>query len=180
MRIFIAIELEDATKKQVLEAESRIRERLHGIKWVKYENLHITLRFLGEVSEEKVKKVERAIEKVSSDTSSFVISGGSFGAFPAPDRARVLFFGIEEGKVDVYKVFEKLERELAKMGFEREKKPYHPHITIGRGKRRFFDVSEFLELKAPFKQKVSGLTLFKSTLTPQGPIYTVIMRGEFK
>jgi len=180
MRVFIAIELEDRSKRIVSEAQRTIQKNLKGIKWVEYENLHITLKFLGDLDEGKVERVKKVIKKVSSDTDGFYVSGGSFGAFPTPHKARVLFFGIKEGKDHIYNLFEKLEQELGKIGFEREKKPYHPHITVGRGKRQVFDVSEFLNLNATFRQKVKSITLFKSTLTPKGPIYDVLMRGELK
>ncbi len=178
MRTFIAIELEKESKDVVYKAQSRLRKKLKGVKWVEYENFHITLKFLGETDEKKLEGVKRVLKEIGAQVKKFEISGGDFGAFPSPRRARVLFFGIDEGKTDILRLFEKLERKLGNLGFERDNKPYHPHVTVGRGKRRFFEVNDFLGLKAPFKQKVKSVTLFKSTLTPDGPIYTVIMRGE--
>ncbi len=180
MRTFIAIELDKEAKDLVYRAQQKIKEKVRGIKWVEYENFHITLKFLGEVGENKLEEVKTAIEKVSAKTEKFVVTGDGLGAFPSPHRARILFFGIKEGKEHIFTLFEKLEQELAKLGFQRETRPYHPHITIGRGKRRFFDVSEFLSLEAPFKQSVKNITLLKSTLTSEGAIYDILLKGELR
>lgn len=180
MRIFIAIDLNKGTKDAIFSEERKLKNNISGVKWVEYENLHITLKFLGEVDEEKIKYVKDALIKVSSNFNDFEINGGYLGAFPSPDRARVLFFNIEEGKEHLYRIFDKLEKRLSQIGFEKDQRPYHPHITIGRVKRRYINVKGYTQRHVQFRQSAGGITLFKSTLTPSGPIYTKLLKGEFR
>lgn len=180
MRTFVAIELDKHAKDVIFNMQSKIKDNLFGVKWVEYENLHITLKFLGDVNGQRIEDVKEAILKVSSQFDYFKIKGGSIGAFPTPERARVIFFNIEDGKDVLYRIFENLEHKLSILGFERDKRSYHPHITIGRVKRGVQDIKKFLYLKADFTTNATGLTLFKSTLTPNGPKYTKIITGAFK
>lgn len=180
MRSFIAIELDKEVKDLIWREERKISEKVKGVKWVKCENLHITLKFLGDINESELEKIKSVIEKVGAETRRFKISGGDFGAFPEPSRTRVLFFGIKEGKSNIYTINDVLEQELSKLGFKREQRTYHPHITIGRVKRGVIDTRMFLDASVNFTQKVNSITLFKSTLTQEGPIYDVIMRGELR
>ncbi len=180
MRAFVAIELEDKSKSAIVRASAHMRNTLSGIKWVERENLHITLKFLGDVSDKDVALLRQILDDVGKDEIPFTVSGGFLGAFPSLERARVLFFGIEDGKARILKLFDKLEQKLVKNGFSPDTKAYHPHITVGRSKKRFLDLRKYRETRVEFKERVNALILFKSILTPQGPIYRVIHRGEFK
>ena len=161
-----------------MKASGEIRDRLNGVKWVSMENLHITLKFLGEIDNKQLQDVKSVIKEVASDEKAFSIKGGYLGAFPSLEKARVVFFGLESGKAEVMRLFDKLEHKLAKNGFLREQKPYHPHITIGRAKRRVYDLRPFRETRVEFLDRVDSIVLFKSTLRPEGPVYEVIYRGE--
>ncbi len=178
MRAFIAIELDTETKKKIVNASKRVRTRLREVKWVERENLHITLKFLGEINDQQVKKVKKIIEEVASGEKDFLIKGGFIGGFPSLNRARIVFFGIEKGKSNVIRIFDTLEQKLSENGFSRDKKPYHPHITIGRAKKRFYDLKDFRDVKVEFEYHVKSIVLYKSTLRPEGPLYEVVFKGE--
>ena len=180
MRTFIAIELDSDVKRRIMKASEKVRNELKGVKWVERQNLHITLKFLGEVNKEQIEKLKKVIDEISSQQQKFKISGGYLGAFPSLERARVVFFGIESGKASVIRIFEVLERKLVKNGFLKDNRPYHPHITIGRAKRRFFDLKPYKGTKVGFEYEVRSIVLYKSTLRPEGPIYEVIHRGELR
>jgi 2'-5' RNA ligase len=179
MRTFIAIKIPKEIKDKLTKLENDLRNgvlREAFIKWVKPGNIHLTLKFIGEVDERKLEDIKIGLKKVVREFSPFQVSFSEVGGFPNLRRPRVIWVGVKEGKQTVVSLATKIEDELARYGIEKEKREKSPHITIGRVKRPVVldsNVVEGLSFEGePFK--VAEIFLIKSQLTPEGPIYTDI------
>jgi len=179
LRTFIAIEIPQNIKEKIYEAFEKEREKEKGIKWVEKENLHITLKFLGEIDEGKVKEIEKILDEIPLKFKSFEAKLEEMGGFPDFKNPRVLWIGVSP-KEKIKEIFEFIEEriEKEKMDIEKEGREFHPHITIARikGKGKFsFERKKFLE-----NFKINKIALFKSDLMPEGPIYTLLKEVKLK
>jgi len=178
MRIFVAIEVSD---KDVLNSIHKIQTELNiKAKPVELHNMHFTVQFLGEVSEEMVGKISDTLNNI--DFSSFSISFASIGVFPKPNSPRVIWIGTDDGVNELEKLAEMIRLNLSHLGFGPDKK-FKPHVTIFRVKNKIEDLSSKLEKFSSYsfgKQLVSEIKLKKSELTPNGPIYTdlLVVKGK--
>ena len=178
MRIFVAIEVSD---KDVLNSIHKIQTELNiKAKPVELHNMHFTVQFLGEVSEEMVGKISDALNSI--EFSSFSISFASIGVFPNPNSPRVIWIGTDDGVNELEKLAEMIRSKLSHLGFSPDKK-FKPHVTIFRVKNKIEDLSSKLEKFSSCsfgKQLVSEIKLKKSELTSTGPIYTdlLVVKGK--
>ncbi len=147
-----------------------------GIRWVRRENLHFTLKFLGAVKEEKVASIINALEQTIHAVPRFPINGRGIGVFPDIRKARVLWAGFV-GEALVSLAME-VEKTLEPVGFEREKRAFRPHLTIGRW-RNFDGRSEMLKQEIErwkdhdFGESwVEEVVFFQSILKPEGAVYS--------
>ena len=178
MRIFVAIEVSD---KDVLNSIHKIQTELNiKAKSVELHNMHFTVQFLGEVSEEMIGKISDALNSI--EFSSFSISFVSIGVFPKPNFPRVIWIGTDDGINELEKLAEMIRSKLSHLGFSPDKK-FKPHVTIFRVKNKIEDLSSKLEKFSSCsfgKQLVSEIKLKKSELTSTGPIYTdlLVVKGK--
>jgi len=178
MRIFVAIEVSD---KNVLNSIHKIQTELNiKAKPVELHNMHFTVQFLGEVSEEMVGKISDALNSI--EFSSFSISFASIGVFPKPNSPRVIWIGTDDGVNKLEKLAEMIRSRLSHLGFSPDKK-FKPHVTIFRVKNKIEDLPSKLEKFSSCsfgKQLVSEIKLKKSELTSTGPIYTdlLVVKGK--
>lgn len=175
MRLFVAVPLPEAVRDALAPILRRL-SALPGVKAVERENLHITLKFLGEVDERKLEDVVGALRTVQFIPPTISVSG--VGAFPSPSRPRVLWAGVTGGEA-LRDLAARVESALAPLGFRPEARPFHPHVTLARVKGAAPDLSWFFSEYAQLKTEsfvVNAFVLFKSTLTPRGPIYEEIAR----
>jgi RNA 2',3'-cyclic 3'-phosphodiesterase len=178
MRIFVAIEVSD---KDVLNSIHKIQTELNiKAKPVELHNMHFTVQFLGEVSEEMVGKISDALNSI--EFSSFSISFASIGVFPKPNSPRVIWIGTDDGINELEKLAEIIRSKMSHLGFSPDKK-FKPHVTIFRVKNKIEDLSSKLEKFSSCsfgKQLVSEIKLKKSELTSTGPIYTdlLVVKGK--
>ncbi len=179
MRTFIAIELDSFLKKKLEEFIQRLRPKGGDVRWVKPEGMHLTLKFLGETGEESAARVKRSLERVARHHSPFRLVLSGTGAFPAGRQApRVLWVGFEEN-AHLRVLQEEIEKEMEELGFAREERVFHPHLTLGRVKSPFRLGSLLDEFKKEtntvFGEMVaSHLTYFQSFLKPSGAEYIVL------
>lgn len=171
MRTFVAVEL---TNLDLLESIKKIQTEMRiDAKAVKLENIHFTILFLGEVSEEQVQKVQDALNSI--EFSPFEVSFVGVGAFPKPKFPRVVWVGIDElGGENLSNLAKKVEYALAPLGFKNDK-PFKPHITIFRIKNKVGDITKDLSRFEDVEfgsQKISEIKFKKSVLTSDGPIYS--------
>jgi RNA 2',3'-cyclic 3'-phosphodiesterase len=176
VRCFIAIECNDA---QVITGIRQVQGVLDSagaqIKNVEPENIHLTLKFLGEISQSQVEEVANVVKSISFDPFRFKVEG--VGAFPNLRRPSVIWAGIKEDGANLETIFNEIEQDLSRLGFSRESRSFNPHLTISRvrgGRNRAQLVEEILRLENfVFGQVlVEHVFLKKSVLTPQGPIYS--------
>ncbi len=178
MRTFVVIEV---SNKDVLNSIHKIQTELNiKAKPVELHNMHFTVQFLGEVSEEMVEKISDALNSI--DFSAFSIGFASIGVFPKPNFPRVIWIGTNDGVNELEKLAEIIRAKLSQLGFSPDKK-FKPHVTIFRVKNKIEGVSDKLEKFSAHhfgKQTISEIKLKKSELTPNGPIYTdlLIVKGK--
>jgi len=178
MRTFVAIEVNN---KDVLNSIHKIQTELNiKAKPVELHNMHFTVQFLGEVSEEMIEKISDALNSI--EFSEFSISFVSIGVFPKPNFPRVIWIGTNDGVNELEKLAEMIRLKLSQIGFSPDKK-FKPHVTIFRVKNKIEDLPSKLEKFSSCsfgKQLVSEIKLKKSELTSTGPIYTdlLVVKGK--
>ena len=171
MRTFVAIEI---SNNEVLDSIKKIQNEIDiEAKPVDLENLHFTLQFLGEITDEISKKVIDALNTV--EFSSFKINLKKVGAFPKPKFPRVIWIGVDEnGGNMLIQLAKKVEKVLEPLGFSPDK-PFKPHITIFRIKKKVGDITKELDDQKMVDfgiQEITSFKLKKSELTSTGPIYS--------
>ena len=178
MRTFVAIEV---SSKDVLNSIHKIQTELNiKAKPVELHNMHFTVQFLGEVSEEMIGKISDALNSI--EFSTFSISFVSIGVFPKPNFPRVIWIGTDDGINELEKLAEMIRSNLSHLGFSPDKK-FKPHVTIFRVKNKIEGLPDKLEKFSSYhfgKQTISEIKLKKSELTPNGPIYTdlLVVKGK--
>ncbi len=174
MRLFLAVFPPPEVQALAVRVSDAMRERGDGVSWVRRENVHYTLRFLGELGADGARRArEAAVEAAASHASFDALLAGP-GAFPDAKRARVLWLGMGEGAEALKALARSLERALASRGFERADHAFTPHLTLGRV-RAPGDWSAKLAgaptIDARFR--VGRIALVKSTLSPGGSQYEI-------
>jgi 2'-5' RNA ligase len=179
MRTFIAIELDKTIKDTLSALIQKLDKGGRNIRWVKPQGMHLTLKFLGEVSEDKITEVKSVLGSIAKDYSRFPLSLKGTGTFPPAARVpRVVWIGIEKNEF-LQNIHARVENELQNIRFPKEKNKYHPHLTLGRvkGPQNIETVMETLNQykEAEFGgMTVNKITLFQSTLKPTGAEYTIL------
>jgi len=181
MRAFIAIEVSDEVRDNLVRAQQRIGTKAAKIKFVERENFHVTLKFLGEIDDARARDVMEALEGIAKKHKKHRVRVKGIGVFPNPNYVRVIWAGIEnDGEINA--IAKEVEREMRKLGFKREHN-FVAHVTIGRVKF----VRDKLELAMALRDlenedfgefEVDAIELKRSTLTPRGPIYETVARFE--
>lgn len=185
MRTFIAVDLAPELKANLQDLVRRLKGKGGDVKWVGPHGLHLTLKFLGEISPEEARTVETVLRDVAGRHAAFPVEVKGTGVFPpGAKNPRVLWTDIEAGPV-LAALQKDLELELEKAGFPREERPFRPHLTLGRVKssRGMPDTLAELERhrEAAFgRMIVSRLTFFQSTLRPTGAEYSVLAEAELR
>ena len=181
IRAFLAIDLDDDLKPKINRVMKEFKQIDTRIKYVGLVNLHLTLKFFGDIDTEGLEVLEQKIEEVVSDFNPFDIKIKSCGAFPNNNHIKVIWVGIDDDTI-LKDMHDRLDKEFTKLGFDKDKK-FSSHLTIGRMKsaKNKDKVKSAIESFSDVdigEMKVSKITLKKSTLTPSGPIYEDIK--EFK
>ncbi|MEW6685748.1 MAG: RNA 2',3'-cyclic phosphodiesterase [Candidatus Edwardsbacteria bacterium] len=181
-RIFVAIELPNNIHQKIANLQKQLKLTGADVKWVEPENIHLTLKFLGNLMKEKIEILSLGVEEAVKNISNFQIALDRLGAFPSLRRVQIVWVGINEGEKEAINLQEKIEEKLTSLGFEKERRAFVPHLTIGRA-RSFKKIPELVKEieKVNFSTEkflVSSVNIMKSVLTPKGPIYTKL--NEFK
>jgi 2'-5' RNA ligase len=184
MRTFIAVEFDPVIKRNLSDFLGRLKKLgPKNISWVREEGMHLTLKFLGEIEESQSSTIRDIISAVSKKRLRFPLTVKGAGFFPAnPKYIRVLWVGVEDQPI-LIGLQKELESELEKLGFAREKRTFHPHLTLGRV-RAPSNLKEILEELEKNKTAVFGemtvqrITFFQSRLKPSGAEYTALAECE--
>lgn len=187
MRLFFAVLLDDHTRQRVALVQEAMKRALAGqrISWVKEENLHLTLRFLGEQDEKGLRQAIETGQFVASQHSHFRFVVRGAGVFPDTRRARVLWVGVEEPVEPLYRLAHHLEQSLRQHGFPSEDKPFRSHITLARIKEPPpAQVVQRLLESLPDEPlggvEVRSFVLMQSALHPNGSVYTPVQEFPLK
>ncbi len=178
VRAFLALELPAEAKVAAAQIAGQLRERMgdSDVKWVASENLHITLRFLGDLSPEMLERAQELVRSLDGESPALESAWNELGAFPSVRRPSVIWLGLEDAGETLGALAREVNQRLVKAGFGRADKPFRAHVTLGRvrrGRRVAWPESDGLTLsQAAFS--ILAITLFRSRLTPHGPVYTPI------
>jgi len=176
MRIFVAAPLAPALRDAVGGVRSRLNSAGSALRWVAPENLHFTLKFLGEIGEAGARRVADAARRVAEGTTRFEIVVAGLGAFPSPRRPQVVWVGVGQGADHLIALARDLDRALHRLKFPVEHRPFQPHLTVARVRRTgpVPDLSgpvHDLEGTVLGAQAVDALLVMESTLNPSGATY---------
>lgn len=179
MRCFIAIELPERVKSVLTGIEEELKKSKADVRWVEPNNIHLTLKFLGNVKEERIQKIIDAMERVCSSYNSFNLEVRGVGMFPNSKSPRVLWVGIENNSI-LTALQAGIEKEMAKMGFKPEERGFKAHLTLGRfksstGKESLFDAIKLHEKDSVGAIDVRSISLIRSDLHPTGARYSKIV-----
>lgn len=175
LRIFLGIFPPEEVQAAAADLIERLRRPGDGISWVKRENLHFTIRFLGELGESGAERAAEAAREAASGHHAFEVMLGVLGAFPNPRRARVLWLGPRDGAAPLEAVADSIEATLRRKGFDRADRRFSAHLTLGRVRERDQDWTERLAATSttPARFRVDRVLVVHSRLSPKGSIYTV-------
>jgi RNA 2',3'-cyclic 3'-phosphodiesterase len=182
-RTFVAVEISQAIRARAGELIAALGGTTADVKWVEPHNLHLTLKFLGEVHEREIVEVCRAVQRGAEQVEPFELEVRGAGAFPTSARPRTVWLGAGEGAEQMVTLHDRVETPLAELGYREEHRRFEPHLTIGRvrgGGSGIAELGKFLQQHAQFAaglMTVGKVTVFSSTLTPAGPIYEVLGTG---
>lgn len=179
VRVFVAVELPDTVKAEFAGLAAAIDALgVRGARTVRPEGIHLTLKFLGDVSVERVPEIRAAMDFAADEVAPFDLSLGDAGVFPNPRATRVLWVGVEGDLDSLGRLQQRVEESLAELGFRPERRGFNPHITAGRVRDRVSNadrrrVTETLlshEYARP-PIRVESISLIRSTLHPDGAMY---------
>lgn len=188
MRAFIAIDLPKKIKDYLGLLQAKLKQSGADVKWVAPVNIHLTLKFLGDIDDKKTNQLIQILEDLSLNTPQFYLKLGIIKAFPNIKSPRIIWIGVNTGNNEVTQIAADLEEKMGKKGIPKEDKPFTPHITIGRVKSNLNREKLTQSLTTLTTEcdnsncqfLVTKLILFKSTLTPKGPIYEAVKETSLK
>lgn len=182
IRAFIAIELPEKIIASISNIQESLRSYGFKVRWVRPQNIHLTLKFLGNVTEAEAEAIGRALTASANDFAPLTIAAKGLGVFPGIKRPRVLWVGVGGQINELIQLQQSLDEKLAGIGFPREKRAFKGHLTMGRVKAKI-DPKRLLEAIREFAGFESEpfvadkVILFKSDLQPTGAIYTKLLEA---
>ncbi len=181
MRLFIALNFPDLVRELVFRAAKPLRDKASGVRWSRPENLHLTIRFLGELDAEAEDDLSTGLDVVAGAAPCISIRFERFGAFPSPDRPRVIWLGVEATS-ELRLLRDRVLEQLAGVGVPPDTGPFRPHVTLGRIKGRGAEIGRDLiagTARPDLSTDVCVRTvdLVRSHLTQAGPRYEIVHRA---
>ncbi len=182
-RSFIAVSLPGNVAGFLKDIQKQIKKSGIRASWSNPGTLHLTVRFLGEVSPESQPDIVRCVEACAGQFVPFALSAGGVGVFPSVKRARVIWSGLKGETDRLEKIHAVLEKELAQVGIAPSRQRFAPHLTLGRFKKppdsgRLIKIMQDLKDLSSERFTVDRLHLFKSELLPSGAVHTKIFTAE--
>jgi RNA 2',3'-cyclic 3'-phosphodiesterase len=175
IRTFICIEIPQSIKERINRLQEILRQIDAQISWTKPSNIHLTLKFLGGVEATRIERVKKALERAANGISPFEVEVGRAGCFPSPRSPRVLWVGFSNLPERLQQLYSNIEDELAREGFEREKRKFSPHLTIARIRppHNAARVADALIASgfATERFRATAVIVMRSDLKPAGSIY---------
>lgn len=181
LRVFVALSipapLQEAIQRETAGLQQRLGRRL--VRWVAPENVHLTLKFLGEISRANVDLLIEALRREAGEHPAFEMTVGGLGVFPNPRRPRVVWIGLQAPPA-LDALQHAIEAAAARLGYPEEERPFSPHLTIGRvsqhasgsDQQRIRQAIEATTVGALGTAAIRSVELYRSDLRPEGPLYT--------
>jgi 2'-5' RNA ligase len=185
IRSFLAIGIPGEILGEIGRLQERLKREIQGdIRWVRPDGIHLTLKFFGDIPEGAVSDISAVVEKAVAGHDPLDLSVSGAGVFPDLRRPRVLWLGMTGDVERLLTLQTTLERDLQRIGFPREERPFRPHLTLARirSQRALTGLGRALEKRGGCEAGrfvAAGLSLLKSDLTPQGAIYTKLREFPF-
>jgi 2'-5' RNA ligase len=183
VRAFVAVLLPDDVRARLAATAAELRAEVPGLAWVRAANLHVTLRFLGEVEPVTLERVGEAVAVAATRAAPFTITVGGLGGFPPGRPPRVVWAGVLSGGEGLARLHDALESALVARGIPGEGRVFHPHVTLARARdpRGARGLADTLGKGAPLGEvRVAALHLMRSELGAQGSRYSVLMEAPLR
>ncbi len=179
IRAFIAIAISESVREKIAGLQENLKKHQERISWTKPGNIHLTLKFLGDIEESKIKLIGESLTTAIKEFQPFKFWVNNLGAFPNLMRPRILWVNIDNPGNELSEIQNSIEEQLNQLGFPKEKKRFNPHLTIGRVKLQVSDqfIERFKTVKFDGDEvKVEEIIFMKSKLDPKGAIYTPLKK----
>ncbi len=183
IRSFLAFDISDEMRGELASIIALLSKKVSGVKWIEPKLMHCTVRFFGEVEEDVLMgKLSEVIERELRHQAPMSFLGKGIGVFPNWRYPRVLWAGLSGDTDSALSLHAKLEEAFEEFDFEKDERAFRLHLTLGRAKKEFKDVGGFAQLVEKLTEKefgktsVNSLSLYKSVLGSDGPVYTLLKR----
>lgn len=181
LRLFVAFLLDERVRDRLRTVQDRLRRSCDAVRWVKPEQMHVTIQFLGEVADADIADVTEAVARGAAKGASFTLTIGECGCFPPRGTVRVVWVGAEDETGVMRRSVGEIQNELSGVGFEPERRAWSSHITIGRARNARADSTMRNSIERytydSLDQRAESAALMASVLTPTGPTYTEVSRA---
>jgi 2'-5' RNA ligase len=177
IRAFLAIDLPDSIRSRLALVQGELKKSHADVRWVPVGNIHLTLKFFGNVPEAEIEPLAEAAREVAASQAPLELKATLAGAFPSVTSPRVIWLGLGGDVIPLTQFYHRLEKALAALGYPPEGRAFNPHLTLGRVKspEGRFRLTKILEKLPPADWppfQVSEIILFQSVLSPRGSTYT--------
>jgi 2'-5' RNA ligase len=189
LRAFIAIELSEQLQDALEKQTTRLRQSLGDelVRWIPTQNMHLTLKFLGNIAASHVEFLRQLISQTADFHSQFDLQIGGIGSFPSSKQPRILWAGIH-APADLANLQKSIETGTTRLGYEKEEKPFSPHLTLGRvrqnidptGLQKIRATVDTIQLGNIGSTRVDSIHLYKSELHASGSVYTKLFSATLK
>ncbi len=185
IRAFLALDIPEEVRREVRLIQGRLKKILRGdIRWTNPDGMHLTLKFFGNIVETDVERISQTVREITAQVAPLALDIKTVGTFPGPKRPRVIWLGIQGDVERLARLHGDIDRELLTLGFPKEERSFQPHLTLARikspsGIMGIEDVAATRGDYAAGSFTADGLILFKSDLTPRGPVYTKLAEFPF-
>lgn len=157
------------------------------VRWVRPDSMHLTLKFLGEIEQLQVHAIEQILDQVAGGFAEFALEMAGFGCFPNKKRPRVIWVGFDAAAAELLRLQAELTSQLEVIGFEGDRRDYHPHMTLGRVRKELSaahsrilsDWAKEAQIGTIGKFQVESISLIHSVLEPGGAVYTRLHSARF-
>lgn len=183
MRAFVAIDLPADTRSFLAAHSERLKSLGMKLTWVQPEQMHITVKFFGELNEDDAPSLTEALKTIAATAPAFSLGVGGIGTFPPAGRVNVVWIGVQ-ASMELSGLHQQCDDVLSRFGSPPEDRPFAPHLTLGRNKdhsasRGIRSVLADYEIGEPCVARVAGMTLYESILDRTGPTHRVISKHPF-
>ena len=186
IRTFIAVDTSPAVRRRAVDLQAKLRESQVNASWTDAENMHVTLQFLGDVDDPLIPEVCKRVASAAAPMVPFLVDFSGAGAFPAWERPRTVWIGVDQGAQELIELQFAIQESLVEMRFPRERRTFKPHLTLARVREGGRQQSRLAELIAQYRDfkaascEVTEALIVASYLDRTGPTYQIMGRAPLE